>query len=130
MRRMIARPMDFTDRVTSTTAFSWAWDRGPAGDMVTVGADIASAENAVAAITAVAAAWPITAVLRVAVVVIFTAMQRLLIPAERVPAHLTTAAVADRTQHRHVAVVAADMLAVAVVTPVAVDMRAADTGRR
>jgi hypothetical protein len=81
-----------------------------------------------------------------AAVEIFTATQRLIIPAERAPMHPITTAVADRTQHRHVAAVAvAAMLLVAVVAAVVdtlvvvaadtlavvvADMRAADTGNR
>src|ERR1035437_10841663 len=37
-----ARPRAFTGRGTSTTASSWAWAPGPAGDMPTAGASIAS----------------------------------------------------------------------------------------
>jgi ketosteroid isomerase-like protein len=60
MLRMPAHPWDFTGRDTFTTAYFWAWDRGPAGVTGTDGAAIASSTVAEDAITAAAVMRRIT----------------------------------------------------------------------
>jgi hypothetical protein len=53
------------DQDISTTASSWAWVLGPAGDMAMAGATIASVTAVAEVIAAEAEQWPIAAVLRV-----------------------------------------------------------------
>jgi len=59
MHRMPARRLAFTDLDISTTEFSWAWVRGPAGAMVTGGAGIALKEMAEDDITVVVGLQPV-----------------------------------------------------------------------
>lgn len=59
MLLMAARRWAITDRAISTTASSWAWDRGPIGATVTAGASIVSAAVVEGPIAAEANARPI-----------------------------------------------------------------------
>jgi hypothetical protein len=99
--------------------------------MDTDGAAIASLRSAAEAITVVAEPWPIVVTLHTAAgkfaavaIIRLVAVQRL--PMHR---HLAQAAVADRTRHQHVAVVADMLAAVDMPAVAAVGMKAADTGK-
>ena len=63
-RRTHARPTVITGRDTSTTASSSVWVHGPAGDMATAGAAIASVTVAEETIAVAAAPWPIAATMQ------------------------------------------------------------------
>src|ERR1035437_9865642 len=132
-----ARPMDFTGRVTSMAASSWAWVLGPAGATATAGVVIASATVAEEVIVAAGAPWLGGAVKRAgggarrAAVVRFAATQGVTGQAGRVPVQvmrqLRVAAEIPAAVVDMLAAAVVDMLAVAVVDMLAVggDMPAA-----
>jgi len=141
MRRTPARRWGFTGRGISTTASSWAWARGRAGDTGTAGASTASTVRAAGATTAAAAMQPaadIMAAEKFAAAAIAVGEQsirarRSPVAAGRVPAHRTWLRLAAVALKHHTATAVEHRMAAVVEDmpePVAKLMAAADIDKR
>ncbi len=97
LRPMPAHPWAFMGRDSSTTGSSSAWVPGPAGAMLTAGANIASSMQAEAVITDAAAMKPIMAIGPTAITTMITTA---IITAVTTVAHHTVAAHRMMAGHR------------------------------